>query len=87
MQKWEEAIKAYQTLYVLNPQDEEALFNLGILGLQVQKIPQALESFQKLIKINPQSEKGHFFLAKISLEMKQYDRAKTVFPGNDQDQP
>ena len=55
------------------------LFNLGILNLQLKKIPPGLESFQKLMKINPQSEKGHFFLAKISLEMKQYDRAQNYF--------
>lgn len=46
-----------------DPENELALFNMGILSMQSSQWDKAVERFEKLLEVNPDNSKAHFYLA------------------------
>jgi cytochrome c-type biogenesis protein CcmH/NrfG len=62
-----------------DPDNEKALFNLGILSVQTKQYDKALGHFENLVKVNPNHVEGNFYLAVSLAETGQNERAKTLF--------
>ena len=62
-----------------DPNNEKALFNLGILSIQSGQYDKAVDRFRHLIEVNPQHIQGNFYLAVCLAETGKKEEAKRVF--------
>lgn len=62
-----------------DPNNEKALFNLGILSIQSQQYDKAAERFEKLVEVNPKHVEGNFYLAVSLAELGKNEEAKALF--------
>ena len=61
------------------PQNERALFNMGILSIRSQQFDRALERFETLTGYYPEHLEGHYYLGVSYFETGQLDKAKAQF--------
>lgn len=61
------------------PNNESAIFNLGVLSMQSGQYDKAVERFVKLVEINPEHTQAQFFLGVSYLETGQKDKARQQF--------
>ncbi len=62
-----------------NPEHESALYNLGVLSMQISQYQKAVERFTKLVEVNPTNVNGHFYLGICYMELKKNADAKAHF--------
>ncbi|MFD3002154.1 tetratricopeptide repeat protein [Pontibacter toksunensis] len=62
-----------------DPNNEKALFNLGILSIQSRQYDKAAERFRKLVSVNPSHLEGTFYLAVSLAETGESEEAKALF--------
>lgn len=62
-----------------DPQNEDAIYNMGLLSLQSGQYDKATERFEQLIRINAQNIKGQFYLGLSYYEQGERDKARTQF--------
>lgn len=62
-----------------DPENEEALYNLGILAFQTGQFPVAIERFENLVKVNENNTQGHFYLGLCYKEIGDFEMAKEQF--------
>jgi tetratricopeptide (TPR) repeat protein len=62
-----------------DPENETALFNMGILAIQSGQYERGSERFKNLVSLYPQNLQGQFYLGLCYFEMGQKDKAKTQF--------
>jgi tetratricopeptide (TPR) repeat protein len=62
-----------------DPQNEDGLFNMGILSMQSGQFKRAAERFEDLIKYHPDNLQGQFYLAVSYFESKEKNKAKAQF--------
>jgi tetratricopeptide (TPR) repeat protein len=62
-----------------DPENEEALYNLGILAFQTGQYPTAIDRFERLIRVNNDNTQGHFYLGLCYKETGEIDMAKEQF--------
>ncbi|QCR24347.1 tetratricopeptide repeat protein [Pontibacter sp. SGAir0037] len=61
-----------------DPNNQKALFNLGILSVQSRQFDKAEERFRKLIAVNPEHVEGTFYLGVSLAETGKDEEAKAV---------
>ncbi|RUM73627.1 MAG: hypothetical protein DSZ11_05450 [Sulfurovum sp.] len=71
-QKYNQALKSYQEVISLNPQDERAYHAMGMVYSELGQHKKAVESFEKAFKINPKNLK---ILNKLNMIMNQLNKA------------
>lgn len=62
-----------------DPQNEDGLFNMGVLSMQSGQYKKAAERFEELIKYHPQNVQGQFYLAVSYFESNEKNKAKAQF--------
>jgi tetratricopeptide (TPR) repeat protein len=62
---WQKALRYYSTVLELNPNDAEALYDIGGVYLSRQNVNLAREYWKKSLAINPQQNEARTWLAKI----------------------
>ena len=62
-----------------DPQNEAAIYNMGLLSLQSGQYDKAAERFEQLIRINAQNIQGQFYLGLSYYELGERDKARTQF--------
>lgn len=62
-----------------DPNNEKALFNLGILSIQSGQYDKAVERFRHLTEVNPRHVQGNFYLAVSLAETGKKEEARQVF--------
>jgi len=62
-----------------DPQNESALFNMGVLSMQSGQYRKAVERFEDLVGYHPDHIQGQFYLAVSYFESKQMNKAKKQF--------
>jgi tetratricopeptide (TPR) repeat protein len=61
------------------PENETALYNLGILSMQSGQYDKAVDRFEKLIEVNAENVQAYFYLGVSYFELKQKDKASELF--------
>jgi len=74
-----QGINLLREVITTDPDNEKALFNLGILSIQSGQYDKAVERFRHLIEVNPKHVQGNFYLAVSLAETGQKEEAKQVF--------
>ena len=67
--RYSEAIKTYQELLTLNPENEKALFSLGWVLMDEKRLMEAVPLFKKAIKLKPNDANIYFSLGIVYDEM------------------
>lgn len=62
-----------------DPQNEEALYNMGILSMQSGQYKRAVDRFEDLVRFYPDNLQGQFYLGVSYFESKQQNKAKSQF--------
>lgn len=56
--RYEEAIKYYDKILEINPNDEKALLNKGSVLIELDRIEEAIKHYERIIEINPNNVKA-----------------------------
>lgn len=85
----EKAAEAARKMIELNPNDPDALFNLGFMLVQMQKYEEAIEILDRVIELNPSMEYAHlnkgfsfYSLKRYSKAIEAYTATVELFPEN-----
>jgi tetratricopeptide (TPR) repeat protein len=62
-----------------DPENEMAIFNLGLLAIQSGQYERAIERFEKLVSLHPQNLQGQFYLGLSYFESGDKNNARTQF--------
>jgi len=62
-----------------DPENETALFNMGILALQSGQYERSSERFKNLVSLYPQNLQAQFYLGLCYFELGQKDKARKQF--------
>jgi tetratricopeptide (TPR) repeat protein len=62
-----------------DPDNEFAIFNLGLLSMQSGQLDKARERFEQLLKLNPDDTRAMFYLALSFYELGRKDEARKYF--------
>ncbi|WP_245590577.1 tetratricopeptide repeat protein [Adhaeribacter aquaticus] len=62
-----------------DPNNEKAVFNLGILSIQSGQYDKAVERFEHLVEVNPKHVQGNFYLAVSLAQVGKKEEARRVF--------
>lgn len=62
-----------------DPQNEDAIYNMGLLSLQSGQYDKAAQRFEQLVRINAQNIQGQFYLGLSYYELGERDKARTQF--------
>lgn len=74
-----QGITLLREVIATDPDNEKALFNLGILSIQSRQHDKAVERFRHLTKVNPKHVQGNFYLAVSLAATGQKEEARQVF--------
>ncbi|MBC5775917.1 tetratricopeptide repeat protein [Pontibacter sp. KCTC 32443] len=74
-----QGITLLREVVATDPNNEKAVFNLGILSIQSRQYDKAAERFEHLVKINPEHVEGNFYLAVSLAETGKKEEAKALF--------
>ncbi|WP_439880457.1 tetratricopeptide repeat protein [Pontibacter sp. MBLB2868] len=74
-----QGIMLLREVIATDPDNEKALFNLGILSIQSNQYDKAAERFRHLIEVNPKHVEGTFYLAVSLAETGEKEEAKALF--------
>jgi len=74
-----QGINLLREVITTDPNNEKALYNLGILSIQSGQYDKAVERFRHLTEVNPKHVQGNFYLAVSLAETGQKEEAKQVF--------
>ncbi|WP_242929442.1 tetratricopeptide repeat protein [Pontibacter vulgaris] len=74
-----QGIMLLREVIAADPNNEKALFNLGILSMQSNQYDKAEERFRKLVAVNPEHIEGTFYLAVSLAETGKKEEAVALF--------
>lgn len=74
-----QGIMLLREVIAADPNNEKALFNLGILSIQSNQYDKAVERFRHLVEVNPKHVEGTFYLAVSLAETGAKEEAKAYF--------
>lgn len=85
----EKAAEAARKMIALNPNDPDALFNLGFMLVQMKKFEEAIEVLDRVIALTPEMEYAHlnkgfslYSMKRYSEAIKAYTNTVELFPEN-----
>jgi len=78
-QKPDKAVEAAKKIVELKPKDEQAVYNLGYMYIQMQKYPEAIEAFNKALVIKPNYDLALFQIGASLYNLKKYAEALAPF--------
>lgn len=74
-----QGVQLLREVITTDPNNEKALFNLGILSIQSGQYDKAVERFRHLVEVNPKHVQGNFYLAVSLAETGKKAEARQVF--------
>ena len=69
------AIREYEKVFALKPEDPEIQFKIALEYWYIQKLPETVKSYQKVLDLNPDHLQAHLNLSSVYEKMKDYDNA------------
>lgn len=66
---WQGALKEFQAVLQLEPNDANALFNAGTIHHQLKELDESEEIFKRLIMLDPRNPEAYLRLGRLYLEM------------------
>ena len=79
LNKYEDAIFGYTKTLELNPNQSEAVFNLGNAYFLTKRYQEAAQAFDRTIRVNPAELRAYNNLGESYIYLEQYDKALVAF--------
>jgi tetratricopeptide (TPR) repeat protein len=76
--RFEDAVKLLDSAANIDPQNEQAFWNMAIVHMEMRKYERARDDLQKMIAIDPDSASAHEKLGTILIELKDWTNAKAA---------
>ncbi len=73
--KYEEAAERFDEIASQFPADADALYSIGLLGLEIKRVKQAEEYFLSVVALKRHEDSANYYLARISDSRKDYHEA------------
>lgn len=80
--QWPKAIEAGQKVAELKPNDDQSLYNLGLIYQQLQKYPEAIEQYKKSVAIKPTADLAWFQIGYCYYFLKNYKETISAMQKN-----
>ncbi len=80
--QWPKAIEAAQKIVELKPNDDQSLYNLGLIYQNIQKYPEAIEQYKKAVAIKPTSDLAWFQIGYCYYSLKNYKETISAMQKN-----
>lgn len=74
-ERYDEAENEMEAIYVAAPDDPQALFTIGLLGLESKRNALAQKYFEKLVETGEYQSEAHYYLARIADNQQEYVEA------------
>ncbi len=78
-QKYDEAIKYFEDVLEINPDNSEAHNNLGVAYAGLGRYSEAVEAYKQVIHIKPDYAEAHYSLGQTYSRLKRYAEAAEAF--------
>jgi tetratricopeptide (TPR) repeat protein len=72
---WPKAIDAAKKIAELKPNDDQAIYNVGLIYQQLQKYPEAIEQYKKTVAIKPTNDLAWFQIGYCYYSLKNFKEA------------
>ena len=79
--QYEQAHEQFNEVLERQPGHADALYAMGLLGLQLQKLDEAQASFEKLLKTGKRQDEANYYLGELHEIKKQPQQAITYYDG------
>src|SRR5687768_10581541 len=76
--RFDDAIKLLDSAAAIDPQNEQAFWNMAIVHMEMRKYERARDDLQKAIAVDPESASAQEKLGTILIELKDWANAKTA---------
>ena len=80
--QWPKAIEAAQKIAELKPNDDQSLYNLGLIYQQLQKYPEAIEQYKKAVAIKPTNDLAWFQIGYCYYSLKNFKETISAMQKN-----
>ncbi|HEB35564.1 MAG TPA: tetratricopeptide repeat protein [Candidatus Aminicenantes bacterium] len=78
-EEWKHLKKASERILLLDPNDLDSIYYLGLSYLNLNKLDKSKKLFERLVKLKPDFADAYYRLGLIYLKKKNYDRAQKLF--------
>lgn len=78
-QQVDKAIKQFKRLLVIDPENDGALYSMGLLSIDAGDLAQAEEYFRKLLSVGKREQEAYYYLGRIAEEQKDFAAAKAWY--------
>lgn len=75
LERYDQAVEAYERVLELDPYVTSAYYNLAIIYSRQENYPKALENYNLVLEHTPENVKGYFNRASVHMAMEQYQAA------------
>jgi Tfp pilus assembly protein PilF len=73
--QWEEAHRQFKQVVADRPDDAEAVYAVGLLSLQVNRVDEAEEYLKRALALDPENDQARLYLGQAAESRKRYDEA------------
>jgi tetratricopeptide (TPR) repeat protein len=80
--QWDKAIEAARKVAEMNPNDDQSLYNLGLIYRQLQKYPEAIEEYKKTVAVKPTNDLAWFQIGYCYYMLKNYKETISAMQKN-----
>lgn len=73
--QWEDAHQQFKRVVADRPHDADAVYAVGLLSLQTNRLEEAAEYLERALELNPENDQARLYLGQAAESRKRYDEA------------
>lgn len=82
---WEQALEQFRKIVAASPEDADAIYAVGLLSLQTNRLAEAEQYFKLTLKLRPANDQARLYLGQVAEQTRRHDEAarwyREVGPG------
>lgn len=72
---WEQALEQFQQIVATSPEDADAIYAVGLLSLQTNRLTEAERYFKLTLKLRPTNDQARLYLGQTAEQARRHDEA------------
>lgn len=72
---WEQALEQFQKIVATSPEDADAIYAVGLLSLQTNRLTEAERYFKLTLKLRPTNDQARLYLGQTAEQARRHDEA------------
>ncbi len=74
--QWEKALDQFQRIVAASPEDADAIYAVGLLSLQTNRLPEAEKYLKLALKLRPSNDQARLYLGQVAEQLRRYEEAR-----------